>query len=95
MLQEVPINAKVKQHFNLANKKGLFVTHIEPDSPGSRSQHQEGDIIINFNDHPVNTTHELFKELSRKEILTLIDISDVRHASVLNFTIAPLEKKAA
>jgi S1-C subfamily serine protease len=91
MLQEVNVNPKVKQHFNLSNKKGLFVARIEPDSPASRSQLQEGDIIINFNGHPVNSTHELFRELSKKEILTLIDISVIRHTERLNFSIAPLE----
>jgi S1-C subfamily serine protease len=93
MLQEININPKVKHHYNLSNKKGLFVTKIESDSPASRSQLQEGDIIINFNGHPVNSTHELFKELSKKEILTIIDISVIRRAELLHFTVAPLEAK--
>ena len=93
MLQEIDINPKVKHYFNLSNKKGLFVTRIEPESPASRSQLQEGDIIINFNGHPVNSTHELFKELSKKEILTIVDISVIRRTEVLNFTVAPLEAR--
>jgi S1-C subfamily serine protease len=93
MLQEININPKIKHHFNLSNKRGLFVTRIEPESPASRSQLQEGDIIINFNGHPVNSTHELFKELSKKEILTIVDISVIRRTEVLNFTVAPLEVK--
>jgi S1-C subfamily serine protease len=93
MLQEVNINPKVKHHFNLSNKRGLFVTKIEADSPASRSQLQEGDIIINFNGHQVNSTHELFKELSKKEILTIVDISVIRRAELLHFTVAPLEAK--
>lgn len=93
MLQEVAINPKVKQHFNLTNRKGLFVTRIESESPASRSQLQEGDIIISFNGHPVNSTHELFKELARKEILDLIDISVIRRTELLHFTVAPLEIK--
>lgn len=91
MLQEVSINPKIRQHYNLSNKKGLFVARIEPESPASRSQLQEGDVIINFNGRVVNSTHELFKELSKKEILTLVDISVIRHAELLHFSIAPLE----
>lgn len=94
MLQEININPKIKQHFNLTNKRGLFVTRIEGESPASRSQLQEGDVIINFNGHPVNSTHELFKQLSRKDILTIVDISVIRRTELLNFTIAPLELKA-
>ena len=91
MLQEVAINPKVRQHYNLSNKKGLFVTKIESDSPASRSQLQEGDIIINFNRHRVNSTHDLFKELARKEIIDIIDISVIRMTELLHFTVAPLE----
>ena len=91
MLQEVAINPKVKQHHNLSNKKGLFVTRIELDSPASRSQLQEGDIIINFNGGMVNSTHGLFKELSKKEILNIIDISVIRRTELLHFIVAPLE----
>ena len=89
MLQEVPINTKVKTHYNLSNKAGLFVTRIEENTPASRSQLQEGDIIINFNNKVVNNSHELFKELSKKEILNLIDVTVIRHSELLNFSVAP------
>ena len=85
----MPINSKVKIHYNLANKSGLFVTKIEKDSPASRSQLEEGDIIVSFNNKWVNDSHELFKELSKKEIVNLINITVIRHAALLNFTIAP------
>ncbi|HTE30097.1 MAG TPA: trypsin-like peptidase domain-containing protein [Chryseolinea sp.] len=92
-LQEITLNPKIRSHYNLTNKRGLFVTHIEPDSPASRSQLQEGDIILSFNGKVVNSTHELFKELTNKDILTMVDISVVRHTALLNFSIAPLEKR--
>ena len=95
MLQEININGKIRSHYNLPNKHGLFVTHIEPESPASRSQLQEGDIIISFNGKQVNSTHELFKELTSKDILRMVDISVIRHTELLNFSIAPLEKKQA
>lgn len=89
MLQEVNVNPKVKQHYNLTNKKGLFITKIEEGSPASRSQLQEGDIIVSFHGKAVNSTHELFRELSKKEILTMTDISVVRHAELLNVVVVP------
>lgn len=93
MLQEVEINPKIRQHYNLANRKGLFVTKIEPDSPASRSQLEEGDIIISFHGKNVNNTQELFKELTKRDILSLVDISVIRHTEQLNFSIAPVETK--
>ncbi len=92
LMQEVELSPKVKQHYNLSNKKGLFVTRIEPDSPAALSQLQEGDIIIAFHNKTIHSTHDLFKELTRKEILTLTDISVVRYNEVLNFSISPRER---
>ena len=68
------------------------MTSIEQGSPASRSQIKEGDIIVSFNNTPVNSLHELFKELTKKEILTMIDITVVRHNESFNFGIFPLER---
>lgn len=92
-IQEVDINPKVKTHYNLPNKKGLFVTRIEPNSPAVLSQLQEGDILVNFNNRQLNSSQDLFKELTRKDVLRLIDITVIRHSELLNFSIAPVEKK--
>lgn len=95
MLQEINLNPKVKSHYNLSNKRGLFVTKIEPDSPASRSQLQEGDLIISFNGKTVNSSHELFKELTNREILKMVDISVIRYTELLTFSITPTERKPA
>jgi S1-C subfamily serine protease len=92
MLQEVAMNPKIKQHDDLANRSGLFVTRIEENSPASLSQLREGDIIISFNNRVINTSHELFKELSKKEILTTTNISVIRHTELLHFSVVPLMK---
>ncbi len=91
-LQEVPLNAKVIRHHHLSNEKGLFVTGVEPNSPAARSQVQEGDIIIGFNGKPVQSLHALFKELSKKDILTMVDIDVIRHTELIRTTIFPVQK---
>lgn len=92
-MQEVPVNPKILRHYHLTNQKGLFVVGIEPDSPASRSQLKDGDIIISFNGKTINTMHELFKELTRKDILTAVDMTVVRHTELLNFSIFPVQRK--
>ncbi len=94
-IQEVDINAKIKAHYNLPNKKGLFITKIETNSPASLSQLQEGDILVNFNGRQLNTSQDLFKELTKKDILRLLDITVIRHSELLNFSIAPAEKRSS
>ncbi|GGB77537.1 S1C family serine protease [Dyadobacter sediminis] len=92
-LQDVLMNEKVRQHYKLPNRNGIFVTRIEPDSPASRSQLLEGDIIISFNNKPVSNSNELFKALTDRHILSVTNISVIRHAELLNFIIVPAEKK--
>lgn len=93
-LQEVNINPKILRHYHLPNQKGLFVVSIETDSPAARSQVKEGDIITSFNRKTMNTLNGLFKELTHREILTITDISVIRHTELLNFSIAPAQKAA-
>lgn len=92
-LQDVPVNEKVRQFHQIPNRKGIFITRIEPDSPASRSQLLEGDIVISFNDKPVSNSNELFRALTSKSILTITNVSVIRHTELLNFIIVPAEKK--
>jgi S1-C subfamily serine protease len=94
MLQEVVIAPKILRHYHLPNQKGLFIASIEPNSPGSRSQLLEGDILVSFHDKTVNTLSELFRDLTRKDILTLVNVSVIRHTELLNFSIFPAQKVA-
>ena len=93
MLQEVSLNPKIKHHYNLTNSRGVFVTKILNNSPASRSQLQEGDIIVEFNQKTIHSSHALFKELSRKDIIDSIDISVIRHTELLKFSIFPATKQ--
>lgn len=92
-LQDIQINEKIRQHYKLSNHTGIFVTRIEQDSPASRSQLLEGDIIVSFNNRPVSNSNNLFKELTHREVLSMTDISVIRHTELLNFMITPVERK--
>ncbi|MCB0686623.1 MAG: trypsin-like peptidase domain-containing protein [Saprospiraceae bacterium] len=94
MLQVITLNPKMQRHYGLKQGKGLFIVRIDKNSPGSRSQLKEGDIIIDFNNKPVASLFELFQELSHESILTMVDISVIRHTERLYFPIFP-ERKAA
>ena len=91
-LQEVSINPKILRHYHLPNKKGLFVIGIEPDSPASRSQVKEGDIIVSFNSKPMNSTQDLFKELTKPRIVSMTDISIIRHTELMNVNVVPVDR---
>ncbi|MEO1051604.1 MAG: trypsin-like peptidase domain-containing protein [Bacteroidota bacterium] len=94
MLQEININPKIVRHYGLESQRGLFIVGIEKESPAAMSQVQEGDIIIAFNGKTIQNTHDLFKELSDESILTMVDISVIRHTEKLNYGIFPARKAA-
>ncbi len=91
-LQEVNLHPKVKRHYHLPNEKALFVIGIEKNSPASRSAIKEGDMIVTFHNKPMNSLSELFKELTRKEILSMIDVQVIRHTELLDVTLFPVQK---
>jgi S1-C subfamily serine protease len=88
-LQDVPVHPKIARHYHLANTKGIFVTGIEQGSPASRSQLLEGDIIVEFDGKPVQSPNDLFRSLTRKQILREVDITVIRRSELLRFTIHP------
>lgn len=94
MLQEVEIPIKFLRHFVLKGKKGLFVSKIEGESPASRSQLLEGDIIVGFNGKRVENIHELFKALGNKEILRMVDLEVIRNDQKLLLPITPISRAA-
>lgn len=92
MLQEVRVNSKILRHYHLKNQTGLFIATIEVGSPASRSQLMEGDIIVAFNNQPVNTTQELFKALTYRSILNMTDVTVIRNTELLTVSVTPVEK---
>ncbi len=94
MLQEVDIPIKFLRYFALKGQKGLFISRIEKDSPASRSQLMEGDIVTAFNGKRVENIHELFKQLCDEEILTMVDMEVIRIDKRLILPITPVKKAA-
>jgi S1-C subfamily serine protease len=94
VLQEIEISRKVLRHFALPGAKGLFVARIESGSPASRSQLEEGDIIVFFGEKRVETLHELFKMLSDPQVLQMIDMEVLRYNQKVLLPITPVSRAA-
>jgi len=94
MLQEVEIPIKSLRYFALHGARGLFISKIEKDSPASRSQLQEGDIMINFNGKRVETIYDLFKRLGNQDILKMVDVEVLRYDRKVVLSITPIQKAA-
>jgi S1-C subfamily serine protease len=89
MMQEIELSPKIVRYFHLTNSRGLFITSIEKNSPAALSQIREGDILVSFNQSAVNSIHELFTQLNRKDLASPVEIGVVRGTQLLHLPVFP------
>lgn len=94
ILQEITINPRVVNFYNLKNKKGLLVVSVEQHSPASKANLREGDIIIELEGQPLHTTHDLFKHLNRDRINQITHLTVIRQTHKLTTDIYPVAQVA-
>jgi len=95
MLQEITINPRIVNFYNLKTTRGLLVVSVEKNSPAGRSQLRDGDIIIGFEGKPIQTTHELFKLLGKDRIEKWSKLEVLRSTQKLDVVIYPTAQMAA
>jgi S1-C subfamily serine protease len=91
--QNVPLHRRVVRFYNLPIETGVLVVSVEKESPATKAQLREGDIIIAFNEKPISSIHELHKILVAEQIGVASEITIVRHTEKLTLPITPLEVK--
>ncbi|MBD1210253.1 MAG: trypsin-like peptidase domain-containing protein [Ignavibacteria bacterium] len=75
--QQVELHKRLIQFHNLSHRRALYVLTIEPKSPAAESGLQQGDILISFNSHPIESADDLFARL------TADTIDSVQYLSIL------------
>ncbi|GAA0561254.1 S1C family serine protease [Chitinophaga japonensis] len=95
LLQQITLVPKLRTALQLKNRTALFVTGVEERSPAAKAGLQDGDIIISFNDTPLETADALFRQLSREKIGQFQFMKVIRQNRVLELRVTPTEKQAA
>jgi S1-C subfamily serine protease len=94
-MQDINLHQRVINFHHLKNKKGIFVISVEKNSPAEKAGLRDGDIIVKFNDHMVNSGDELFRLLNKDRIGQLSPLTIIRHHStLLTLEVFPIEKTA-
>lgn len=89
--QEVQLNPKLIQFHQLKNRKGLFVISVEPKSPAQQASIKEGDYIVAFNEHVIESNDELFRLLTKERIGISSTITIIRGSAKLELQIFAIE----
>lgn len=94
MLQQVNLVPKLRSGLELKNKSGLFVTGVERNGPANKAGVADGDIVVSFNDQPVETSDGLFRLLDRDKIGQFQFIRLIRQNRLVELRITPSERVA-
>lgn len=94
LIQEVELHPRTINFHKLTSSKGLLITGVENHSPASRSNLEQGDILIDFGGNPISTSSSLFKLLTGDPILQPTRIKVIRRGKIMEMEILPEEKKA-
>ena len=62
------LNEDLKSYFGIKEKSGVIIVKVYNNSPAQKAGLKEGDLILSFNDRPINTTLELMRLASSSEV---------------------------
>jgi S1-C subfamily serine protease len=89
--QNTKILRQIVRFYGLAVDTGILVATIEPDSPASKSQLREGDIIISLDGQQVSGIDQLHRLLTEERIGTQIPMTVIRRTEQLELHVTPAE----
>jgi S1-C subfamily serine protease len=95
MLQEIEINPRIRNFYQLNEARGLLIIGTENASPAERAKLQEGDIMVEFDGKPLKSYSELVKRLGRDKIFSPTPLKVIRSGKLIELSVFPVEKPAA
>src|SRR5207247_4483633 len=92
--QNVPLHRRVIRFYDLPLETGVLVVSIEKNSPAERAGLREGDLIVEFNDQPIGSVHDLHKILVGEQIGVSASLAVIRQTEKLELRILPAESQS-
>jgi S1-C subfamily serine protease len=92
--QTAKLHRRLVRHYKLPVESGMLIVGVEPGSPASRTGLREGDIVVEFNGHPIAGIDELHKNLTGMQVGERLPITILRQTEKLDLEIVPEETPA-
>lgn len=92
--QTILLHKRLIRYYNLRNEKGVFVVAVSKNSPAENGGLLNGDIIIEYDGHIINSIEDLQKELSEDQIGAYKQLVIIRHTQKKVLNIIPEELAA-
>src|SRR5467141_1275738 len=91
----LPLARRIARHFQLENLHAVRVESVEPGGPAIAAGRQAGDLVVSFDDQPVNGIDDLHRLLTAERIGTASRLTVVRGTQKLEFSVLAGERGAA
>jgi S1-C subfamily serine protease len=91
-LQQIGLVPKLRTIHHLKNQQALFITQVENNSPADKGGLLSGDIIYAFNDQLIETSDQLFKQLTGEKIGQFQYVSVLRNNQKKELRVTPAER---
>jgi S1-C subfamily serine protease len=87
--QTAKIHRRLVRHHQLPNETGMLVINVEPGSPAGRAGMREGDIVVEFDRHPIADIDDLHKLLNGARVGVRLPLAVIRHTEKLQLEVVP------
>jgi len=88
----LPLARRIARHFQLENVRAVRVESVEAGGPSTGAGLQAGDLIVSFEDQPVNGIDDLHRLLTADRIGRACLLRVVRRTEKLELSVIPSEK---
>ena len=93
--QNVPLSRRLVRYHRLPETSGVLVISVSSGSPAARAGVREGDVMVDFNGHPIPSIDALHKLLTGDQIGAASALTVLRGAEKLVLSITPEESQPA
>ena len=92
--QNVPLHRRLVRHYQLPVPTGVLVISVSPAGPAELSGVREGDVMIDFNGHPLPSIDALHKLLTGDQIGVESRLTVIRGTEKLALPLRPAESRS-
>lgn len=90
--QTMSIPRRIVRHYGMLNETAVRVMTVEEDSPADHAGVQVGDVVIEFDGHPIAAVDDLHRLLTPERRGKAVSLGVIRRTEKLHLDIRPIEK---
>jgi S1-C subfamily serine protease len=91
-MQQIDLVPKLRTMNELKNRSALFITSVSRDSPAERAGLLDGDILYAFGDKMIETSDQLFRQLTADKVGLFQFVNVLRNNKKLELKVTPAER---